>query len=502
MEKIHEILFKQAAQNPSSVALYWHDSAISFSALSTSVHDLAASLSAIGQKGDRVAVLAWNSLQFIELIYAVAASGRILVPLNARLAPAELSYQLDLTGTSLLFGDEVLLAPLRKTMVTRQNIKLIGFQSDYESWQRNSNVAVLPKTNEDDIAWILFTSGSTGRPKGAELTHRSFMAGLRSGATGRPVKKDDRYLFPFPLFHVAAHNVLLQHQFGAAVVLMKSFDAGDTLHAIREFNVSTMSLAPTMISMLLDHPSFHFNDLQGIRNIGYGASAMPKALLLKLLKETNIGLCQGYGMTELSGNAMFLTEHDHILAASTKPHLLASIGKPAAAVQVTISNEAKQPCGVGEIGEITVKSPQCMQAYWDQVDASKATIVNGYLHTGDLGYFDDEGYFYLVDRKKDMIISGGENVASREVEDVIRRHSAVKECAVIGLVDAKWGEVVCAVLNLNIDVPDSELIEHCKKHIASYKTPKRWARIKTLPINAAGKIDKQRLRAEFSSFEK
>lgn len=143
-----------------------------------------------------------------------------------------------------------------------------------------------------------------------------------------------------------------------------------------------------------------------------------------------------------------------------------------------------------------------MRAYWNQVDASKATIVNGYLHTGDLGYFDEEGYFYLVDRKKDMIISGGENVASREVEDVIRRHSAVKDCAVIGLVDAKWGEVVCAVLSLTMDVPDSELIEHCKKYIASYKTPKRWARIKSLPVNAAGKIDKQRLRAEFSSLEK
>lgn len=319
MKKLHEIVFIQAAQNPSRVALYWNDSAISYSALSARVLLLAASLSAIGQKGDRVAVLAWNSPQFIELIYAVAASGKILVPLNARLAPAELRYQLDITGTSILFGDELLLDPLIETILETKKIKVVGFQSNYESWQLNSSKAALPETNEDDIAWILFTSGSTGRPKGAELTHRSFMAGLQSGAAGRPVKTNDRYLFPFPLFHVAAHNVLLQHQYGAAVVLMKSFDAERALHAIRELKVSTMSLAPTMISMLLDHPSFHFNDLQSIRNIGYGASTIPKPLLQKLLNESNIGLCQGYGMTELSGNAVFLTEQDHILAASTKP---------------------------------------------------------------------------------------------------------------------------------------------------------------------------------------
>ncbi len=202
---------------------------------------------------------------------------------------------------------------------------------DYETWRANERSAELPATCGEDPVWILFTSGSTGRPKGAVLSHRSLLAGLRSAALARPVNADDKYYYPFPLFHVAAHNVLLQHQYGAAVVLARSFDAADTLRACRELQVTAMSLAPTMIAMLLDHPDFTPADLRSVRTIGYGASAMPQTLLQRLLAETDVGLCQSYGMTELSGSVAFLTRGGSPYGGGRQAAIAATAsGRPAA----------------------------------------------------------------------------------------------------------------------------------------------------------------------------
>ena len=443
-------------------------------------------------------MLAWNCPEFVELIYAVPASGRVLVPLNARLAPAELAFQLQSAGVSTLFGDPELLRPLLREQELAVDMTVIDLEEDYEQWLACGPTAQLPPTDPADPVWILYTSGSTGRPKGAVLTHASFMAGLRSAALGRPVESRDKYLYPFPLFHVAAHNVLLQHQYGAAVVLTRSFDAAATLAACRELQVTTMSLAPTMIAMLLDHPDFSPDDLQSVRTIGYGASAMPQTLLRRLLSETDVGLCQSYGMTELSGSAAFLTVADHQLAAGTRPELLQSVGRPLPTVEIRLVGEDGRNCATGESGEILVKARQCMRGYWNQPEASALAIVDGWLHTGDIGRFDAGGYLYIVDRKKDMIISGGENVASREVEEVMRRHPAVKDCAVIGLPDARWGEAICCVVQLQAGATEAELMDHCRRFLANYKTPRRWIRVASLPLNAAGKIDKPALRLAYT----
>ncbi|GAC14011.1 class I adenylate-forming enzyme family protein [Aliiglaciecola lipolytica] len=496
MKTIHDILYTQAKLNPTNIALYWQSASISFLTLSRRVQKLCVALSAIGKQGSRIAVLAWNCPQFIELIYAASASGRVLVPINARLAPAEIEYQLRLSGAIAIFGDKILLSKLPSE--STDEIDVISFQNEYESWLINSDTkAPCIKINEHDMVWILFTSGSTGKPKGAELTHSSFLNALKTASIARPVKQTDRYLFPFPLFHVAAHNVLLQHQYGAAVVLMKSFNATDALCAIRQLQVTTLSLAPTMIAMLLEQADFQFDDLEHVRSIGYGASAMPATLLQTLLSNTNVGLCQGYGMTELSGNVVFLSETDHRLAVTSKPQLLTSIGKPAGEVQVMIVNERNVPCSFGEVGEIIIKAKQCMRGYYKNLMLSQQAIVNDYLYTGDLGYIDKDGYLYMVDRKKDMIVSGGENIASKEVEEVLRGHSKIIECAVIGLPDAKWGEKACAVVVSSEPVTDKELSSYCKQKIASYKTPKKWFRLVRLPINSTGKIDKKALREMF-----
>lgn len=493
--RLHDLPARWAASDPDRVALWWKGLPTTFGQLCARVARLAGRLAATGHPGDRIGVLAWNCPAFIELIYASSAAGRILVPLNARLAPAELAQQLRYTETDLLFVDPELLQPLALRQDLPPGLQSIRLDADYEAWLTAGPLAPLPAPAGEDPAWILFTSGTTGRPKGAVLTHRSFLAGLRSAALGRPVAPRDRYYYPFPLFHVAAHNVLLQHQYGAAVVLARSFDAGDTLRACREIGVTTLSLAPTMIAMLLDHPGFEPADLSGVRTIGYGAANMPPDLLQRLQSTTQVGLCQSYGMTELSGSVAFLTPEDHRAAANgDRPELLRAVGRPLPTAEIRLVEPGGGECASGASGEILVRGPQCMQGYWRDPDATREALEHGWLHTGDVGRFDAQGYLYIVDRKKDMIISGGENVASREVEEVLRRHPAVRDCAVIGLPDDRWGESVGAVIVASRPVTDRELAAFCREYLAGYKTPRHWWRADSLPVNAAGKIDKAALR--------
>jgi len=497
--QLHQLIAQQAFTQPVGAALWWQGTAINYASLQRNVLAAAMRLAADGTAGDRIALLSWNCPEFVQLLYGVPAAGRILVPLNARLAPAELIYQLQCTGATTLFGDRDLLKPLLAHADFPPGVRIITLGDDYEAWLANARSAELPTTCGEDPAWILFTSGSTRRPKGAVLSHRSLLAGLRSAALARPVNATDKYYYPFPLFHVAAHNVLLQHQYGAAVVLARSFDAADTLKACRELQVTAMSLAPTMIAMLLDQPDFTPADLRSVRTIGYGASAMPQTLLQRLLAGSDVGLCQSYGMTELSGSVAFLTPEDHRMAAGDKPQLLNSVGRPVPTAQIKLIDDEGRPCPVGAPGEILVQAPQCMQRYWNDDAATEQVLAGDWLHTGDIGRFDDAGYLYIVDRKKDMIISGGENIASREIEEVLRRHASVLDCAVIGLPDAKWGESPCAVLRLKEDISDPDLSAYCRDFLAGYKIPRRWIRVDDLPLNAAGKIDKPLLRRQFAA---
>ena len=397
-----------------------------------------------------------------------------------------------------LCADPTLLEPLQQHPDFSPEIRIIPLTQEYLHWRDTGPAAATPAIQSQDPAWILFTSGSTGRPKGAVLTHRSFMAGLDSAALGRPVAPSDKYYYPFPLFHVAAHNVLLQHRHGAAVVLARSFDAADTIRACRELQVTTLSLAPTMIAMLLEHPEFSPADLSSVRTIGYGASAMPQTLLQRLLTETQVGLCQSYGMTELSGSVAFLTVQDHQQAARDQPGLLQSVGRPLSTAKIKLLDNNGNDCDEGQAGEILVKASQCMHGYWQDKEANAKALVDGWLHTGDVGRFDAQGYLYIVDRKKDMIISGGENIASREVEEALRQHRAVRDCAVIALPDPRWGESACAVVQLSEEVDNRELEAHCRKLLAAYKTPRQWFRSDHLPLNAAGKIDKPLLRKRYT----
>lgn len=494
-----EIIARQAQRAPRDAAVSCQGEQLDYASLWRNVQRLAHRVASTGAPGDRIALLAWNCNAFVEMIYGVPAAGRVLVPLNARLAPAELIYQLQHSGARTLVGDPTLVDAVLAHPDAPGGLEIIRLDRDYAAWRDEPVRAALPELRADDPVWLLFTSGSTGRPKAAILTHSSFLAGLASAALGRPVLPGDRYFYPFPLFHVAAHNVMLQHLYGAEVILATSFDAARTLAACRELGVTTLSLAPTMIDMLMREPDFSPQDLAGVRTIGYGASAMPLTLLKRLLTDTEVGLCQSYGMTELSGSVAFLTVEDHRAALQGRPHLLTSVGKVLPTAQVKLLNADGGPVPLGQAGEIVVQAAQCMAGYWRDQANTASTIVDGWLHTGDIGRFDEDGYLYIVDRKKDMIVSGGENVASREVEEVLRRHPGVEDCAVIGLSDERWGETVCAVVVVDATTSDGSLGDFCREHLARYKTPRRWFRVDRLPLNASGKVDKPLLRRTYAT---
>jgi acyl-CoA synthetase (AMP-forming)/AMP-acid ligase II len=271
------------------------------------------------------------------------------------------------------------------------------------------------------------------------------------------------------------------------VMLLPGFEPAGVLDAVRSHRVTCVSLAPTMLAMLLDHPGLDPGGFATVRQVAYGASSMPPDLLRRGTEILDVGFAQGYGMTELSGNAVFLDEEDHRQALADRPHLLAAAGRPAPGVEIRLSDD----------GEILVRGDQVMAGYWDDADATAAAIVDGWLRTGDLGRLDPDGILYVVDRSKDIVITGGENVSSREVEDVLADHPAVGQVAVIGIPDERWGEAVCAVVvpRQGADVVLADLVAHTRGRLGGFKQPRRLVLVDQLPVNAGGKVLKRELRA-------
>ncbi len=311
------------------------------------------------------------------------------------------------------------------------------------------------------------------------------------------MQSDDVYLFPFPLCHVAGYNVLVFHLHARSVVLMRRFDASGVFDLIARHRVTTTSLAPTMIDVMLDHPGFDAADLSSLRSVGYGAAAMPVPVLQRAVAHLAADLAQGYGMTELSGNAVFMDGDAHRRAAAGDTRLQRAAGWCGPLAAVRIIDDDGNEVAAGATGEIAVRGEQVMAGYWNDPEATAAAITDGWLRTGDLGRLDPDGLLSVVDRKKDVIVTGGENVASREVEEVLAAHPGVKEVAVVGVPDDTWGEEVCAIV---VRAPGADacsaddLIALSRAHLAGYKKPRHVLFVDALPVNVAGKIMKTDLR--------
>lgn len=514
-----EILDNAAAVVGTRTALVAEGQRWTFAELAHDARVLALRVAAMANPGERVAVLTDNTASYVCALYGVPRAGAVLVHANTRHTVDEIGAMLERSGSIVLLGSTNQLERLEAVQVRSLTSRVL---LDDLTDNRSAAVGhpephgpaeeVLPPptangegpTGDNALAWLMYTSGTTGVPKGVMLTHRSLIAAALNTTMARPIATDEVYLFPFPLFHVAAYNVVHHHLRHRPVVLLPSFEPVAVMKAIAAERVTSVSLAPTMLAMLLEHPERHRFDLSSLRNVSYGAAAMPHDLLRRSLSQwPDVGLSQGYGMTELSGNAVFLSPDDHQHAATDDPALLTAAGRPAPMTALRILDDDGAEAVTGEPGEILVRGDQVCAGYFEDPASTSEAFTDGWLHTGDVGRIDERGYLHVLDRLKDIIITGGENVSSREVEDAVGTHPAVRSVAVVGTPNQHWGELVTAVVvptDPRFAPSVDELREACS-HLAGFKHPRRVILAELLPTNASGKVDKVALRSTLAETE-
>jgi len=459
------------------------------------------------EANDRVGILALNSDRYLEYYIAVPWAGGAVVPLNTRWTVKENSYSLNDSGTKILLVDDAFLQQvegLKAEGVPIEHFIYIGEQAcpegllDYEKLIAETDPVVDSYRHDDDLAGIFYTGGTTGFPKGAMLTHKSLWTSSVSIAVETGVNEEDVYLHAGPMFHLAdgafSNASLLV---GASHCFLPAFTPQATVDTINKYQASHTLLVPVMIQMVTAYVQQNNTNLDSLKCVIYGASPIPESVLKAALSTlSNTKFIQGYGQTELSPIATMLGAKYHVTEGPLAGKLK-SAGQAGVCVEIRIVDKEDKVLGPNEIGEITVMGPNKMLKYWNKPEETATSLRNGWIYTGDVGYLDDEGFLYLVDRAKDMIVSGGENVYSTEVENAVASHPAVQQCIVIGIPDDKWGELVHAeiILNDNTTATKEEISEHCKELIANYKCPKSIKfRTEPFPMSGAGKLLKREVR--------
>jgi acyl-CoA synthetase (AMP-forming)/AMP-acid ligase II len=474
------------------------------------VEKLAGLLRGLGlQPGGRVALLAMNSHASYEIYFATIWAGGIVMPLNHRLSAAEMAAQLADAEPGILLLDTDFLAhlPALRAVPSLGHVILIGDRKapagvlHYEAALAAATPAPDAGCGGDDGACLFYTGGTTGTPKGVLLSHGNIMANTINFISHIGLDEGTVHLHCGPFFHVAAGVRLFSvTQAAGTHVILPRFAAAEVLEAIEREKVTLATFVPTMVRTLLDQPDLAGYDLSSLQYITYGAAPMAEAMLREAMQALpQVRFVQSYGMTETSPIATLLGWRDHNVSAGANPRLR-SAGKAALLADIRIVDpQTAMPVALGEPGEVTVRGPMVMRGYWRQPEATAKAIRDGWMHTGDIGYLDADGYLYVVDRLKDVIISGGENIYSQEVENAIHLHQAVQDCAVFGRPDPKWGETVHAVVvpKPGCLVSAEEIIAHCRCLIASYKCPKTvQVRHTPLPLTGANKVLKVQLRNE------
>jgi long-chain acyl-CoA synthetase len=511
MHSISNILPRARAMFPERPAIVGAQH-LTFAALGDRVDRLADVLSGFGLvAGDRIAILDNNSRAVLEAYYACAAIGFVLVPMNSRLAAPELSYILRDSGARVLILSEAFYPMLGEIASDAPKLeKILGIDdrlrpsgvASYEAelakpWPR----ATLRFFDPHDICQIYYTSGTTGKPKGVCLMSANMMASAIDSIIDMQLTESDVYLHAAPLFHlVDAWAVWALPMLGAPQAVLHFTPAG-FLTTVEETRATVACLPATLINMLVVHPDVARSDLTSLRFIAYGGSPTPLGVLQRAIKAIPTRYIHSYGATETSGVITFARSEDsHIEGTPEQVARTASSGRAVPHIELAIMDDHDAFVENGAIGEIVVRGPRIMRGYWQKPEETSEVLRNDWYHTGDLGYLDDHQRLYIVDRKKDMIITGGENVYSVEVESVLSTHPAVHEVAVIGVPDARWSEAVKAIIVLRGDaqIGESELIAWCRGKIANYKIPKSIDFVPgPLPKTGPGKVAKRQLREPY-----
>lgn len=487
IDLIHNLVSSAAAAAPERAAIISSDGAVTtFAEFDRQIAAVSGWVAGRTRRGDRVAVIADNGPEYARLYYAVPRAGRILALINQRLSTAEQAAALVATDPALVVGDARYLQELPSSAGGA-----VAFADPEWTRAERSSPETIESVTPEDPAWLLYTSGSTGKPKGVLHTHRSITAAVWGTVTGRSVRSGGVYLLPFPMCHIAGYNMLVHHAAHSTVLPVAAFRPETFAAAVNTHGVTSCSLAPTMLHALLAYLEDNDIALPTLRDIAYGSAAIPADLLRRAMTRLDAGFHQGYGMTETGGNVTFLGPAEHRAGAAGDTAVLASAGRPHPDVEVRIA------CGQSEsgsgVGEIMIRGAQVAAGLWP---SGSPCTTEGWLPTGDVGRLDDDGRLVVLDRSKDVIITGGENVTSREVEDALSAHPDVEHVAVVGVPDEYWGEAICAVVVAGTRRPEpEELVDHVRSRIAAFKRPRHVLFVDALPLTTNGKVAKDAVRA-------
>jgi len=455
------------------------------------------------QKGDRVSILAQNSIAYVDLLFGLGKIGAIFAPLNWRLTSRELTYIInDCQPKLLIVGPEFVSVyeEMRGETHVEKVISLEGAKiSGAESYEESLAQAVgsEPKridVNDDDAYCILYTSGTTGKPKGAILPHRQIFWNAVNTVISWGLSEKDVSPILTPMFHSGGLFVFLVPLFyaGGRIVTARNFDPDASLQVIVDEKCTVILGVPTLFQVWMNSPQFEKTDFNHVHFFISGGAPCPPSLIEAWSRSKGVAMRQGYGLTEVGVNCFSMTDEDAIRKRG-------SVGKPIFHSEMRLVDEGGNDVAVGQTGELIIKGPHVCTGYWNNEEATKQSLKNGWFHTGDMARMDEEGYFYIAGRFKDMIISGGENVYAAEVEAVFREHDAVVDAALIGQPDEKWGEVGLMIVACkpNQKVSAEELLSFCQRRLAKYKIPKRVEFVDSLPYSPYGKVIKAELREKF-----
>ncbi len=469
---------------------------LSFAEMALRCRKLASGLIRLGvAPGDRVAVLMQNCHRYLEIYTAVPAIGAIIVPLNTRHSYAEQTVMLNDCLPELLIADETNADIARR--LARNGVDLLLAPHDYEELIAGSTPSDLAvPIDEESPAALFYTGGTTGSPKGAVLSHRNLVTNAFSMTIGAGYNEDDRFLHVAPMFHLADGSSIYALTWrGACHVIQPRFDPASLVQTIERERVTCSIMVPTMINALVNHPASKTTDITSLRLILHGGGPMTTSLLRRAVATLRCSFTQAYGLTEGSSHIALLPREELLL----DDRRIRSAGRAVMGVEIEARRPDGSVCDPGEIGEIAVRGPNMTRGYWNRPDETAAAIRNGWFHTGDLGYLDEHGYVYLVDRVKDMVISGGENIYCIEVEETLSAHPSLQVAAVIGVDDPVWGERVHAVVvpRPGQQVDAEALRAFCRERIAAYKCPRTIEVVDALPLSGAGKVLKRVLRDRY-----
>ncbi|NND67338.1 MAG: long-chain fatty acid--CoA ligase [Halioglobus sp.] len=503
------IMIERAARlNPQGLCTRFEGREYTWSQVREQIARLAAALGSFGlAAGDRIGILSLNSDRYYQAVFAIPWAGCAMVPLNTRWALPENSYAVTDSGVRVLLFDDAFTEQAQQLLQDVKSLERAVYMGEGEcpDWAisfaqlvADFEPVAIPELDSNDMAGIFYTGGTTGFPKGVAQSHRAIWASAVGALPLMEMKRSTVYLHAAPMFHMADFAGSMGATMSCAThIILRAFEPGLVLDTFGKDGITHALLVPAMIKMMLNHPEVDAADVASLECIAYGASPMPAATLETIMQKwPNVGLVQAYGQTELAPIATMLAKADH-QAGSEK---LKSAGQPTAVSELRIVNDEGADCAIGDSGEIVVRGPHAMIGYWNKPEETEKALQDGWVFTGDAGYLDSEGYLFIVDRVKDMVVTGGENVFTTEVENALISHDAVQDVAVIGIPHEEWGEAVHAIVILHPgqSASEDELVAHCRERIAGYKLPKGITfREEPLPLSGAGKVLKTELREPF-----